>query len=112
MSISTRTPEGDPYRCPICRELAVLETSDAGDNLCPACGHLLWRIRDQVASRLNVPIDELSLHELLELYEDSLERIEQVMRIEDEFGVTPTEYEQREIRTIEDVIRWLRRRGF
>ena len=43
MSVSSRTPEGIPNRCPVCGKQVVLEPSDpAGDAPCSHCGHLLW----------------------------------------------------------------------
>jgi len=43
MLISSRTPEGDPNRCPICGKALRLESSlDTRDGPCPHCGHLLW----------------------------------------------------------------------
>jgi|GEM_PF-3342287 len=43
MIISSRTPEGDANRCPICRHHVRLEPSiDTRDAPCPHCGHLLW----------------------------------------------------------------------
>ena len=43
MTISSRTPEGDPNQCPICGHRVRLEPSiDTRDAPCPSCGHLLW----------------------------------------------------------------------
>jgi anti-sigma B factor antagonist len=43
MSISSRTPEGLPSRCPICGAVPNLELSEpAGDAPCPNCGCLVW----------------------------------------------------------------------
>ena len=43
MNISSRTPEGDPNRCPVCGHALRLEPSrPPGDAPCPACGSLLW----------------------------------------------------------------------
>lgn len=43
MVISSRTPEGDPNRCPICGCDVRLEPSwPRRDAPCPKCGHLLW----------------------------------------------------------------------
>jgi len=39
----TRTPEGQPHRCPLCGKPVVIEPSHpAGDAPCPHCGCLLW----------------------------------------------------------------------
>ena len=46
MTISTRTPEGDPNRCPICGKEVRLEPSvnatNTADAPCPHCGCLMW----------------------------------------------------------------------
>ena len=43
MQPSTRTPEGDHQRCPICgNEVRIDPTRPPGDAPCPHCGALLW----------------------------------------------------------------------
>src|SRR5881394_1259944 len=43
MTISSRTPEGDSCRCPICGHRSRVEPSiETRDASCPRCGHLLW----------------------------------------------------------------------
>jgi len=43
MNPSSRTPEGQPNFCPICRHEVFIEPSSVtGDGTCPFCGHLLW----------------------------------------------------------------------
>jgi hypothetical protein len=44
MTISSRTPEGNPNVCPICGHAARVEpsTMPTRDAPCPQCGHLLW----------------------------------------------------------------------
>lgn len=43
MRPASRTPEGEPSRCPICGKLAWLEPSwPTRDAPCPYCGSLLW----------------------------------------------------------------------
>ncbi len=43
MTISSRTPEGLPNRCPVCGAEVKLEPSwPAADACCPNCGSLLW----------------------------------------------------------------------
>ena len=40
---SSRTPEGQPNRCPVCGHFVRLEPSTPpADAPCPHCGHLLW----------------------------------------------------------------------
>jgi serine/threonine protein kinase len=49
MVISSRTPEGEPNRCPVCGAFLRVEPSrPAGDAPCPKCGHLLWFLRSEV----------------------------------------------------------------
>src|SRR4051812_10006417 len=48
MVISSRTPEGDPNRCPICGYRCRVEPSCLSpDAPCPRCGHLLWFPADE-----------------------------------------------------------------
>ncbi len=42
MNISSRTPEGEPHRCPVCLNSLRIEPSLTDDGVCPVCGHLLW----------------------------------------------------------------------
>jgi hypothetical protein len=43
MGPSTRTPEGEPNRCPVCgKHLRIEPSRPPGDAPCPHCGHLLW----------------------------------------------------------------------
>jgi len=43
MKPSSRTPEGEPNRCPVCgHEVRIEPSYPPGDAPCPCCGHLLW----------------------------------------------------------------------
>ena len=43
MEPSSRTPEGQPKRCPVCGHAVRIDPSrPPGDAPCPHCGHLLW----------------------------------------------------------------------
>lgn len=47
MTISTRTPEGEPNKCPVCGQRVCVEPSrPPGDAPCPTCGTLLWFPRE------------------------------------------------------------------
>jgi acyl carrier protein len=40
---SSRTPEGEPTRCPVCRnEIGIVPSPPSDDGPCPSCGTLLW----------------------------------------------------------------------
>jgi acyl carrier protein len=103
MTISSRTPEGHPFRCPVCNEDTDLEPALAGDACCPACGELLGWFRERVDQDLKLD-DQLRYEKL-----DSLEFVELVMELEAEHGVSLSEVAAEEIETIEDLIRLLRR---
>jgi hypothetical protein len=43
MTVSSRTPEGMPNRCPVCgHHLRIEPSRPTMDAPCPSCGHLLW----------------------------------------------------------------------
>ena len=43
MTISSRTPEGAPNRCPVCgNSLRIEPSTPPGDAPCPNCGSFLW----------------------------------------------------------------------
>lgn len=110
MPISSRTPEGEPLECPICGEVAALAVSDAGDSICPACGQFLWEVRD-AANRLGMlfgTVDQELLDRDFEL--DSLEVVELAMSLEDRLGGEWREEEWREIRSLRELLRRLRKR--
>ncbi|MDA0834884.1 MAG: phosphopantetheine-binding protein [Planctomycetota bacterium] len=95
MTISSRTPEGFPGRCPICGGTAKIDPSaDTGDAPCPQCGQLLWQIRERFA-------ELAELDDLLQIAElDSLDVVEVVMYIEEEFEIQIPDEDYEKIRTI------------
>lgn len=103
MIISSRSPEGQPFRCPVCHEDTELEPSSVGDACCPACGTLLGWFRDRIDERLQLS-DSFDVANI-----GSLEFVELVMQLEAEFGLNLSEAAAEEIQTIEDAIRALRR---
>jgi signal recognition particle GTPase len=49
MTISSRTPEGQPNRCPVCGQRLRLSPSwPSADAPCPSCGSLVWFSRARV----------------------------------------------------------------
>ena len=110
MNISSRTPEGDPARCPMCESEIVIEPSVfLGDGCCPNCGQLIWfihamdvtrtfslhghkelreRVLNSVAEQLGVPREKFVNNPtfLDEIGADSLDAVELVAELEEEFN--------------------------
>jgi acyl carrier protein len=108
LTISSRTPEGDPHRCPICGEVVVVEPSEPlGDSTCPRCGSLLMRVYEQ----LGVERERITAQTTFkELGVDSLDTVELVMELEEEFDVNIPDDEAEKIQTVADAIRAILRR--
>jgi acyl carrier protein len=101
MNVSSRTPEGLPHRCPVCGKYASVEPSfPAGDSICPSCGQLLWWFRDRYGAST-----ELHSSFTVDLGADSLELVELVMELEEEYDIRISENEAEQIQTVEDAIR-------
>jgi acyl carrier protein len=116
MTVSSRTPEGLPHRCPVCDGVAEVEPSyPGGDSCCPTCGHLLWWFRDRLGNRAGVdPADVLLTSSFRELAADSLDMVELVMELEEQFGIRIPDDAAERMQTVEDVIRYIlnaRRKG-
>jgi acyl carrier protein len=126
--ISSRTPEGTPNQCPVCRTTLQIEPSPGTfDAPCPACGALLWflRTREELLvyeANIAAPVfervmqilgDSLGINRedfdpntfIDDLDADSLDIVELVMELEDGFGVTISESDAEHFKTIADVIR-------
>lgn len=115
MTISSRTPEGQPNTCPMCNSAIRIEPSQPlGDAPCPKCGQLLWfkrrrdglvfydspsaekeksRIRQLVALQLGVDLqkipDDIQALDIVALGGDSLDVVELVLELEEEFDIYP-----------------------
>ncbi|MGL4461041.1 MAG: acyl carrier protein [Planctomycetia bacterium] len=116
MDVSSRTPGGFPFRCPVCDRAAVIEPSEpTGDACCPRCGHLLWWFRDRLTrdGGTDAALVDLDSSLVDDLGFDSLDAVELLMALEEEFDVTIPEEDVAKLRTIADVIRYVmdHRRG-
>ncbi len=111
MSISSRTPEGDSNRCPICDARVIIEPSEpTGDAPCPRCGHLLWQFRRYYSNVLNVAPERITADTQLladDLGADSLDAVELVMEFEEQFDVPIPDAAAEKIRTVGDAIRYI-----
>lgn len=134
-TISSRTPEGIPNHCPICGTFICIEPSHPpGDAPCPNCGTLLWffdtsagmrfyeskaiahlrdKILETVCEHLGVNKEQVTPNtSFLEVVgADSLDIVELVMELEEEFGVTIPDEEAEKIKTVGDAIDYLAKRG-
>jgi acyl carrier protein len=112
MPISSRTPEGIPHRCPVCGKMSAVEPSyPGGDSCCPSCGQLLWWFRDRLSRNAGVAPERITLSSLFteDIGADSLEIVELVMELEEEFQVTIPDDEAERIKTVADAIRFIKR---
>jgi len=115
MKVSSRTPEGEPNRCPICDSILRLEPSEPfGDAPCPFCGHLIWfikrqngiifydletaktkklQIRQFIANQLGVSVNKvpesIQGFNSMDLAADSLDVVELFMEFEAKFDTDP-----------------------
>ena len=99
MTISSRTPEGIPGHCPICNARVVVEPSQPlGDAPCPHCGHLLWL----TGSRVGADPESIlrTLMDYRNTLEDSLDIVELVMQVDEEFGIVIPDDEAEKIKTV------------
>jgi acyl carrier protein len=120
MPIASRTPEGWPNRCPICGADVWIDPSQPpGDAPCPKCGQLLWfddadnrrRILELIAARLSLKPNEIDLDSPLpDFGADSLDIVELIMDLEEEFDATIPDEAVDNIRTVRDLVEWLIRR--
>lgn len=119
MTIASRTPEGFPSECPLCGASFQIEFSHPGEDApCPACGHLVWfssQVMELLQRRFSeaIGVSPSSINADASLYEilasDSLETVEIVMELEEEFDVNLPDEVAQDIRTIGDLIRYLER---
>lgn len=134
-TVSSRTPEGFPNQCPVCCASICIEPSQPpGDAPCPACGTLLWffhtssgmrfheskaitPLREKVVQVLcdNLGVSRDAIRPTASFTEnigaDSLDIVELVMELEEEFDVTIPDEDAEKIKTVGDAIDYLARRG-
>lgn len=107
MTISSRTPEGQPNRCSICGSQVCVEPSrPAGDAPCPSCGQLLWWFQERLAEHSGVSRDQITADTDVRaaLAGDSLDLVELVMEFEEAFDIHVPDKEIAKIQTVRDAI--------
>jgi acyl carrier protein len=84
----------------VCGKVAALEPSyPGGDSTCPSCGHLLWWFRDRFGQDITLSsslADDVGLA--------SLDVVEVLMEVEEEFNVTISPHEADQVKTVADAI--------
>ena len=110
---TTRTPEGFPSKCPLCGADVSIDYSDTdGDAPCPCCGVLLIQssqrvefLRSKFAAVLGVR-DETTLDQMpLEALGGSLDLVELIMELEEDFDANLPDEELSEMKTLGDLFR-------
>ncbi|MDB5333991.1 MAG: hypothetical protein JWP03_5142 [Phycisphaerales bacterium] len=120
---SSRTPEGSPDHCPICRAAIRLEPSQiVGDLPCPSCSVLLWFVKTTtgvhlydardvkpVFERLVVVLADrdIDVTRLMTGKIDSIELLKLVMAAEDSAGWNITDEDAEQIRSPGDALHYL-----
>jgi acyl carrier protein len=117
--ISSRTPEGESNVCPVCGSMIRVEPSrPPGDAPCPTCGQLLWfaatrlgaerattfcnRLAETIGADARQLTPATSFIE--DLGADSLDLVELMMELEEQFQITIPDAEAQRIRTVRDAI--------
>lgn len=66
MTISSRTPEGTPNRCPVCGKSIRMEPSiPPGDAPCPSCGSLMWFAQSVFGKDIDLLVHNATITELV-----------------------------------------------
>lgn len=112
MNISSRTPDGSPGHCPICGRVVFVEpSSDHNDAPCPNCGALLTWFNRRLAKLFRATGEEFDPEMTLdEAGLGSLDVVELVMELEEEFGLEVPDEDAERFKTLGDLIRYLSRR--
>jgi acyl carrier protein len=133
VTISSRTPDGVPNQCPICAvSICIQPSQPPGDAPCPNCGALLWffptsagmrfhesqgvaPVRDRllqiVGENLGVNKDRIdpAASFIDDMRADSLDVVELVMELEEEFQITIPDDQAEKIKTVGDAIDFIAR---
>ncbi len=116
MPVSSRTPEGMPSECPLCGAQTNIEFSEpAGDAPCPGCGCLIWAsaqllqtVCERFAGALGVEPGQITANtQLAEWGVDSLDSVEVVMELEEQWDINLPDHVAERIQTIGDFVRYV-----
>lgn len=105
-----------PSECPLCGAITNIEFSDpAQDAPCPSCGHLLWAsaqllrsVSQCYANVLGTAPGAINAEtRFSDLGADSLDAVEMVMELEEEFDVNIPDTVAERIQTVGDAVRYI-----
>lgn len=102
--------QDQPPSCPICGCPALPELCDpAGIALCARCGHLFHRLQKHLVDTLFVRPERVCLHMsfIKDLASDSLDIVELIMRVEEDWGLKISDEEATRIDTVADLLRFI-----
>jgi acyl carrier protein len=97
----------------VCGKESAVEPSDpAGDACCPSCGHLLWWFRDRLGRDAGTAAERVTLSSSFveDLGLDSLDLVELILELEEEFDIRIADDEAQRIKTVADAIRYIEQR--
>jgi acyl carrier protein len=100
--------------CFVCGEAALAErTQTAAFRLCPACARLLRWLRTRLSEDSELRFSSISLASSFadDIRIDSLSMIEFIRDLEQESGVKISDDTVAEVRTVQDVVRYVRLRS-
>ncbi len=111
MNIGSNTGPDCPDQCPVCRKAIDVGRSSSG--LCPTCGQLLGWIRKQLPEQTGAAPDRLTPDTRFneDLHADSMDVVELILEIEEEFGVVIPDEEVPNLKTVGDTIRFIENHG-
>jgi acyl carrier protein len=96
--------------CPVCGNPAVAEFFEPrGAALCMQCGAILRRLRNRLVLSYHPEPDRITLERSLAKDFDSLDVVELVTALEEELGVKISDKEADEVKTVQDLVRLIRR---
>jgi acyl carrier protein len=95
--------------CPVCGNPAVAEFFEPrGAALCMQCGAILRRLHNRLVFSYHLEPDRITLDTSRNDL-DALDVVELVLALEEELGVNISDKEAEKIKTMEDVVRLVRR---
>lgn len=109
MTVSSLTPEGDPFTCRVCGAIGLIEpSSQTGDAVCPRCGASLGRLLAGFADLLGGPVSLDTRLDALPGGFDSLDLVDLTGRLADDLGIRTVDCDRlSECETVGDLVRLL-----